>query len=122
MADRSIRVPGPGHPIAIEPAGARVTVRAAGQVIADTARALVLREASYPPVFYIPREDAGMALLERSDHASWCPYKGEAAYYSIRGGAANAVWSYETPHAAVAAIRGCLAFYPDRVESIAVNP
>lgn len=122
MSDRAIRVPGPGHPIVIEPASGRITVRAAGKVIADTRRALVLREASYPPVFYVPRDDADMTLLERSDHASWCPYKGEASYYSVRGGAANAVWTYETPHDAVAAIRSHLAFYPDRVESITVNP
>lgn len=122
MSDRAIRVPGPGHPIVIDPASGRITIRAAGKVIADTRRALVLREASYPPVFYVPRDDADMMLLERSDHASWCPYKGEASYYSVRGGAANAVWTYETPHDAVAAIRGHLAFYPDRVESITVNP
>lgn len=121
MSDRAIRVPGPGHPITIEQSNAHIIVRAAGQIIAETRRALVLREASYPPVFYIPREDAGMSLLERSEHTSWCPYKGEASYYSIPDGTANAVWTYETPHDAVAEIRDHLAFYRDRVDSIEVG-
>lgn len=116
MASRQILVPGPDHPITITPSGAHVMVRAGGKVIADTRRALELREAAYPPVFYIPREDADMALLERSAHASYCPYKGEASYFSIPGGAENAVWGYEAPYDAVAEIREHLAFYPDRVE------
>ncbi|OSZ69947.1 hypothetical protein CAP40_03685 [Sphingomonas sp. IBVSS2] len=121
MASRPIRIPGPDHPITVTRSDAHVVVRAAGQVIAETRRALELREASYPPVFYIPRADADMASLQRTDHASYCPYKGEAAYFSIRGGAENAVWSYEAPYAAVAEIRDHLAFYPDRVEAIEVN-
>ncbi len=121
MASRPIRIPGPDHPITVTRSDAHVVVRAAGRVIAETRRALELREASYPPVFYIPRADADMASLQRTDHASYCPYKGEAAYFSIRGGAENAVWSYEAPYAAVAEIRDHLAFYPDRVEAIEVN-
>lgn len=121
MSERAMRVPGPDHPIDIESGSAHVVVRAAGRVIADTCRALALREASYPPVFYIPREDADMAALTRSDHESWCPYKGEASYYSVVGGVANAVWTYETPHEAVAAIRDRLAFYPDRVDAIEIG-
>lgn len=116
MVSKPILIPGPDHPITITPTDAHVVVRAGGQVIADTRRALELREANYPPVFYIPREDAAMALLERSDHASYCPYKGDASYFAIAGGAGNAVWSYEAPYAAVEAIRGHLAFYPDRAE------
>jgi len=116
MASKPVRIPGSDHPITITPSTAHVVVRAGGKVIADTRRALELREAHYPPVFYIPREDAEMALLERSDHASYCPYKGDPAYFSLRDGAENAVWSYEAPYAAVAAIRDHLAFYPDRVE------
>ena len=116
MASRQILVPGPDHPITITPSEAHVVVLSGGKVIADTKRALELREASYPPVFYVPREDADMALLERSAHHSYCPYKGEASYFSIPDGAANAVWSYEAPYDAVAAIRNHLAFYPDRVE------
>jgi uncharacterized protein (DUF427 family) len=79
---------------------------------------LSLREASYPAVNYIPREDVDMALLERSDHSTYCPYKGECSYFSIPVGgeqARNAVWSYEAPYAAVAEIKNRLAFYPDRV-------
>jgi uncharacterized protein (DUF427 family) len=122
MATRQILIPGPDHPIAITQSDAHVVVRANGKVIADTRRALALQEASYPVAYYIPREDADMALLERSDHASYCPYKGEASYYSVAGGTANAVWTYETPYEAVAEIREHLAFYPDRVDGIEINP
>lgn len=121
MDTRTVKIPGPDHPITIEPAHTRVVVKAGGRVIADTRRALTLREASYPAVFYVPREDADMALLSRTEHTSWCPYKGQASYYSITPGgerAANAIWTYETPHAAVAAIKDHLAFYPERVDSI----
>jgi uncharacterized protein (DUF427 family) len=117
----SRKLPGPDHPIAIEPNPKRVQVRFAGRVIADSRQALVLREASYPPVQYVPRGDVDMAALERSRHATTCPYKGEASYFTLNHAgtrAENAVWSYEHPHPAVAAIAGHLAFYPDRVESI----
>lgn len=116
-----MKVPGPDHPITIAPNPARVVVTLAGRVIADTRKALSLREASYPPVNYIPRADVDMALLERTDHATYCPYKGECAYYSIPLGGSrsvNAVWSYEAPYAAVASIKDHLAFYPDRVDAI----
>jgi len=118
MPDKPIKIPGPDHPITIEPHPGRVTVQIGARTIADTINALALRENHYPSVFYIPRTDVDMALLERSDHVSYCPYKGEASYYSLPptvDNAANAVWTYETPYAAVAAIEGHLAFYPDRV-------
>ncbi|MFC3078713.1 DUF427 domain-containing protein [Phenylobacterium terrae] len=118
MADPRVKQPGPDHPITVEPNPRRVVVTYEGQVIADTRNALTLREASYPPVQYIPRADADMARLTRTDHATYCPYKGECAYYSLPGGgakAANAVWTYEAPYPAVAEIAGRLAFYPDRV-------
>jgi uncharacterized protein (DUF427 family) len=121
MDTRTVKIPGPDHPITVEPSHARVVVKAGGRVIADTRRALTLREASYPAVFYVPREDADMSLLSRTEHTSWCPYKGQASYYSITPGgdrAVNAIWTYETPHEAVATIKDHLAFYPDRVDSI----
>ena len=116
-----MKIPGPDHPITIAPNGHKVRVRFAGQVIAETTRALTLREASYPPVQYIPREDVRMELLKRSDHQSHCPYKGDAAYYSIPVGGTrsiDAVWTYETPFAATAQIKEYVAFYPDRVDEI----
>lgn len=119
-----MRLPGPDHPIAISPNEGRVRVIFAGRTIADTTRALTLTEARYPPVYYIPREDADMALLGRTTHASHCPYKGDASYFSISVDgrtAANAVWSYEAPFPAVAAIKDHLAFYPDRVDEIEVG-
>ena len=118
---KAVKLPGPDHPITIEANPQRVRITWNGQVIADSRRALTLREAAYPPVQYVPRSDVKMALLKRSDHSSYCPYKGDASYYSIeREGqrAENAVWSYEEPHEAMAAIKGYLAFYPNRVSSI----
>ncbi|MDR7116282.1 DUF427 domain-containing protein [Caulobacter sp. BE254] len=121
MTDRPIRIPGPDHPISITRNPRRVVVTLGGKVVADTRDALTLREASYPPVQYIPRQDVDMALLARTDHATYCPYKGEASYYSLPSGGArsvNAVWTYESAHPAVAAIQDHLAFYPDRVDGI----
>ena len=117
VAARRTLIPGPDHPITIERNPKRVVVRANGTVIADTRDALTLREASYPPVQYIPRAHSTITTFERTDHATWCPYKGEASYYSIPGidRGENAIWTYETPHDAVAEIRNHLAFYPDRV-------
>ena len=121
MTDRPHRIPGPDHPILITPHRGRVVVRAGGKVIVDTTSALELKEAAYPVVFYVPRADADMDALTRTEHSSWCPYKGEASYFSIPAGgerAVNAVWTYETPFEAVEAIRDGLAFYPDRVDAI----
>jgi uncharacterized protein (DUF427 family) len=125
MATHPIKIPGPDHPIAIAPNPARLVVTVAGRVVADTKAALTLREANYPPVQYIPRGDVDMALLERTDHATYCPYKGECGYYSIPAGgprSANAVWTYENPYDAVAAIKDHVAFYPDRVDAIEERP
>jgi uncharacterized protein (DUF427 family) len=122
---KPVRIPGPDHPITIDRTPNRVVVLLAGRVIADTQDALTLREASYPPVQYIPRKDVDMAALARTDHTTHCPYKGDAAYYSIPAGgerSANAVWTYETPHPAVAAIAEHLAFYPDCVDAIEERP
>jgi uncharacterized protein (DUF427 family) len=121
MAAKPVLIPGPDHPIAIERNPNRVVVSAGGQVIADTTNALTLREGGYPPVQYIPRDDVDMALLEPTDHKTYCPYKGECSYFSVAidgERSVNVVWTYEAPYAAVAAIRGQLAFYPDRVDVI----
>jgi uncharacterized protein (DUF427 family) len=119
MSEKRVLQPGPDHPITVTPNPERVTVTVAGQSVAETRHALTLKEASYPAVQYIPREDVDMALLQRTDHATYCPYKGDCSYFSIpalgeRG--ANAVWTYEHPYAAVAGIKDHLAFYPDRTE------
>jgi uncharacterized protein (DUF427 family) len=121
MALKQMKIPGPHHPISIEPNPARVVVRAGGTVIADTRGAVTLREASYPAVQYIPRRDVDMAALTRSKHTTYCPYKGEASYYNIPAGgdrSHNAVWTYENPFEAMAQIKDYLAFYPDRVDEI----
>src|SRR5581483_4311411 len=120
-AARPIKQPGPDHPITIERNPRRVVVKAGGRTVADTRHAMTLKEASYPEVHYIPRNDVDMSLLVRTQHATYCPYKGDCSYYSIpsageRG--TNAVWTYEKPHEAAAAIKEHLAFYPDRVDAI----
>jgi uncharacterized protein (DUF427 family) len=121
METKTIKLPGPDHPITIEPNPARITVSVAGRTIADTRNALTLREAGYSAVQYIPQKDVDMTLLVRTDHQTYCPYKGDCSYYSILLGgerSVNAVWSYEAPYAAVAAIKNHLAFYPNRVDAI----
>jgi uncharacterized protein (DUF427 family) len=122
---RSSRIPGPDHPITIERNAHRIVVVVAGRVVADTRAALTLREASYPPVQYIPLKNVDTALLERTNHTTYCPYKGDCAYYSIPMGgerSVNAVWTYEAPYDAVAAIKDHVAFYPDRVDAIEERP
>ena len=121
MTERAIKRPGPDHPITIEPNPGRVVVTLGGRVIADTRAALTLREANDPPVPYIPRKDVDMAALARSTTTTWCPYKGEAAYFSIPAGgdrSVDAIWTYEAPYGAVAEIKDHLAFYPDRIDAI----
>jgi uncharacterized protein (DUF427 family) len=116
-----VKIPGPDHPITIEPNPKRVRVVFNGRVVADSTRALTLREASLRPVQYIPRADADMSLLVRSTRASHCPYNGDAAYYSLSvdgRSAENAVWTYEAPYPAMAEIKEHLAFYTDRVDRI----
>jgi uncharacterized protein (DUF427 family) len=116
-----LKIPGPDHPITIEPNPRRVRVLFNGRVVADTRRALTLREANLPPVQYIPREDAVLALFSRTAHATYCPYKGDAAYFSLQVDgrtSENAVWTYETPYPAMAEIKERLAFYPSRVDRI----
>ena len=120
-----MKVPGPDHPITVTPNGNRVRVKFRGRVVADTTRAVTLREASYATVQYIPRADADMSALTRTSHRTQCPYKGNASYFTISAGdqaAENAVWSYETPFPAVAEIAGYLAFYPSRVDEIEELP
>jgi uncharacterized protein (DUF427 family) len=117
MADRPIKVPGSDHPITIEKNPNRVVVTLGGQVLADTRNALTLREAKYPAVQYIPRGDVDMARLSRTEHSTYCPFKGDCSYHSLPGERGiNAVWTYEAPFPAVEAIRDHLAFYSDRVE------
>jgi uncharacterized protein (DUF427 family) len=122
MKERPVRLPGPDHRICIERNPARVVVSVAGRVVADSHNSLTLREATYPPVHYIPRKDVDFSQLERTDHVTYCPYKGDCNYYSIPAGgekSVNAVWAYENPFPAVAHIRGHIAFYPERVDEIA---
>ena len=122
---KTIKIPGPDHPITVERNLKRVVVSIDGSVLADSRDALILREAGYPVVQYIPRKDVDMTLLERSAHTTYCPYKGDCSYFSVPSGgerAINAVWTYEAPYDAVVAIRNHLAFYPDRVDALEERP
>jgi uncharacterized protein (DUF427 family) len=117
------RQPGGDHPITIEPAHERVVVRIGNIILAESSNALILREAHYPPVLYIPREEILMDELVSTKTSTHCPYKGDASYFSVRDvGDREVAWSYEDPFPAMEAIRGHLAFYPDRVDAIETAP
>lgn len=117
--------PGPDHPITIETKNSPVSVALAGECVLASQTHLELREASYPPAAYLPRAEIDMTRLERSDHTTWCPYKGEASYFHLRlkdgSRIENAVWTYETPFPAVAAIENALAVYPNKVDAIDIG-
>jgi uncharacterized protein (DUF427 family) len=123
--DRPHLIPDSKHPITLEKNPRRVIVKFAGKVIADTSNAIILKEASYPAVQYIPRADVDMQFLQRSAHTSYCPYKGDASYFNLSApghSSENAIWSYEMPYEAVRAITNHVAFYPDRVEISEQDP
>jgi uncharacterized protein (DUF427 family) len=124
METRTPKIPGPDHPITVRASGDRVVVRAHGQTVADSTDALILNEAGYPPVHYIPIGDVDETVLRASTTSTYCPYKGEASYFSIEGPDGviqDAVWTYAQPYPAMAAIAGHLAFYPDKV-ALTVTP
>jgi uncharacterized protein (DUF427 family) len=121
VTSKAVKIPGPEHPIFIEHNPKRVVVMVAGKVLAESCNTLTLHEANYPPVHYIPRKDVDMAQLVRTKHSSYCPYKGDAAYFSVPLGgerSINAVWTYESPYSAVDQIKDHVAFYTDRIDSI----
>jgi uncharacterized protein (DUF427 family) len=125
MTSRPVLEPTTDHPITISPTGARVMVRVNGEVVADTRAALQLQESTYPAVQYIPFGDVVQGLLTRTDTSTYCPYKGDASYYSVTTAAGDTVedviWTYEQPYPAVAAIAGHVAFYPDKA-GISIEP
>jgi uncharacterized protein (DUF427 family) len=119
MTEKQVLVPGSDHPITVDAFDQLVTVRFGGRVIARTDQALVLQESRYAPVFYLPMDAVDAGVLEPTSHETYCPYKGDASYYSLRDGdavAENAVWSYVTPYDSVSEIAGRVAFYPNPVE------
>jgi uncharacterized protein (DUF427 family) len=115
----------PQHRVETGPAGVRVRITFNGEVIADTRDAIRLEEGGYAPVFYIPRKDVKMECLARTEHQSYCPYKGKASYFTMSAGGKtqpNAIWSYEQPYDEVSVIRELVAFYPNKVDSIEALP
>ncbi|MCG8359555.1 MAG: DUF427 domain-containing protein [Kiloniellales bacterium] len=106
--------------IEIIPSPKRVKVVFNGFSVADSRRALILRETRYPPIYYLPREDVRMDLLERTTHRTYCPFKGNASYWTLAVGeerAENAAWSYEEPYDEVAEIKDYIAFYWNKVDA-----
>jgi uncharacterized protein (DUF427 family) len=120
-----MKLPSPDHPITLAPAAGRMRVKAGGHMIADSCDVVLLKEASYPEVAYFPRADVEMGFLSKTDRSTHCPYKGDASYFTLHIGGAvkeNAVWSYEDPYPAMQQIKDFLAFYPNQVEILAVDP
>jgi uncharacterized protein (DUF427 family) len=121
---REMKVPGPEHPITIEPTAGRVVVGVNGVIVADTTAALTLQESTYPAVQYVPLVDVKPELLKRTETSTYCPFKGDASYYTLTlpdGDLTDVIWTYEQPHEAVAPIAGHVAFYTDRVEMVVVD-
>jgi uncharacterized protein (DUF427 family) len=122
MSSRPVLQPSARHPITIEPTGSHVTVRVNGEVVAETDSALTLQESTYPAVQYIPLSDVNRDLLRPTDTATYCPFKGDASYYSVVTSAGevvdDAIWTYKEPYEAVGAIAGHVAFYPDKAEIV----
>ncbi len=119
MSQKPQLIPDASHPITVEPTGRRVVVTLGERIVADTTEALTLTEASYPGIQYVPLGDVDAALLERSEHTTYCPYKGDAGYYSLVADGethSDSVWTYEQPYDAVAEIAGHVAFYPNVVD------
>jgi uncharacterized protein (DUF427 family) len=125
MAHREVLEPSAGHPITIEPTKGRVQVRVNGDLVADTTAALVLQEATLPAVQYIPLVDVAQERLTRTETGTYCPFKGDASYYSVTTSAGDtvedAIWFYEEPYPAVAEIAGHVAFYPNKAEITVVG-
>jgi uncharacterized protein (DUF427 family) len=117
---RPVLTPTAEHPITVEPTAGRVVVRVGGKIVADSQHALTLRESAYPAVQYIPMSDVDQGVLRKTDTSTYCPFKGDASYYSVESAGGDAVpdviWTYESPYPAVAEIAGHVAFYPDRAE------
>ena len=121
MSEREVLEPTAEHPITVTPTGRHVVVRVGGEVVAETDGALTLQESTYPAVQYVPVADVVATALQRSDATTYCPYKGEAKYYHLTVAGTtldDAIWTYEQPYPAVAAIAGHLAFYADKADVV----
>jgi uncharacterized protein (DUF427 family) len=122
---RAVLLPSDEHPITVEPTGSRVVVRVGGKVVADSRNALTLQESTYPAVQYIPMADVDQTVLRPTETSTYCPFKGDASYYSVEAPDGQTVddviWTYEKPHPAMAEIAGHVAFYADRAD-ITIEP
>jgi uncharacterized protein (DUF427 family) len=122
---RAVLLPSDEHPITVEPTGSRVVARVGGKVVADSRNALTLQESTYPAVQYIPMADVDQSVLRPTETSTYCPFKGDASYYSVETPDGQTVddviWTYEKPHPAMAEIAGHVAFYADRAD-ITIEP
>src|SRR4029453_18594143 len=112
--------PSSDHPIWTEPYPRRVRAFLDGVAVADSTRAFLLLEVRHLPVYYFPARDVCTDLLEPTDTSTHCPYKGDAAYWSVRVGdrlARDAVWSYQDPFPERTHIKGYIAFSWNRVDA-----
>ncbi len=120
MSERPVLEPTEAHPITVQPTGKHVTVRVNGEVVAETDQALTLQESTYPAVQYIPLSDVVQERLQSSDTETYCPYKGDASYYSVLTASGDtvddAIWTYVQPYPAVGQIAGHVAFYPNKAD------
>ncbi len=109
----------PGYRVDLIPSPRRVRVRVAGEIIADSTRMMLMRETGHVPVYYFPLDDVRMDLMTATDHTTFCPFKGEASYWTAKLGHAeveNVMWSYERPFDEKPELAGHGAFYWDRVD------
>jgi uncharacterized protein (DUF427 family) len=112
------KIPDASHPITITPTNGTVKVVAGETVVAESTASLTLQEASYEPVLYIPLADVDASVITKTDTSTYCPFKGDASYYSVTtpdGTVTDAGWTYEDAFDAVAEITSHVAFYPNKV-------
>jgi uncharacterized protein (DUF427 family) len=108
----------PAHRVDLKPAGQRIRVVLGGETLADSRNATLVEETGYGPVYYFPRADVRMEMLERTQHSSYCPYKGTAAYWTLKAASQNAldaVWTYETPYDEALALKGLVSFWLQKI-------
>ncbi|MBJ6359916.1 DUF427 domain-containing protein [Paenibacillus sp. GCM10012307] len=106
------------------PSTSHIQVYIGGELVANSRRPVIVSEAGLPDRYYLPKEDVRMDLLEPSDSASRCQYKGSAAYWSAQIGGktySDVVWSYPEALPEVHEISGLLCFYNEIVDALYID-
>jgi uncharacterized protein (DUF427 family) len=107
------------HVLFFEDSPRRVRVMFGGEIVADSRRVKLIHEQGHLPVYYFPRSDVRMDLLEATDLTTHCPFKGDASYWSVRVSdrvAENAVWGYPEPIDSAPPLADYLAFYWNKMD------